>query len=293
MRAKPDRSSPRAPRAALATLLATLAALGSAAGAEADGKFVLEGHGYGHGVGMSQWGAYGYAKHGLAYRKILTPLLHGNEARQDEGETARSAPGDAPGGVSFADAKRACGRNVKASKTYRARLSRGGSKVRLESGSGKKLAACGRKLGAIGSGKIRIGGQGTYRGALVVKAAGGGSVNVINRLRLDDYVRGVVPHEVPASWPADALRAQAVAARCYALTSGIDGDGYSLYDDTRSQVYGGAGIETPATNRAVRATRNEVVLYRGKPAQTFFFSTSGGRTESSQYGFSGGSPRPT
>ena len=279
-------------RGALTVLLALAALLTAAAGAEAKGKFVLEGHGYGHGVGMSQYGAYGYAKHGVGYKKILTHYYSGTKIGRTKSKRIGVLLSTQPGGVSFKHAKRACGRDVKPSKSYRARLARGGAKIRLETGKGKKVASCGRKLGAIGRGKLDISGLGHYRGALVVKAAGGGSVNVINRLALDDYVKGVVPHEVPASWPADALRVQAVAARGYALTSGIDGDGYSLYDDTRSQAYGGADLETKETNKAVESTKREIVTYKGDPAQTFYFSTSGGRTESSQYGFSGGSAVP-
>ena len=293
MRSKPPQPTTLKSRhGVVVALLAVLAVLAWADSARAGDKFVLEGHGYGHGVGMSQWGAYGYAKHGLSYRKILAHYYSGTKIAKTRSKRIGVLLATQPGGVSFSNARRACGHNVKPSKSYRARLSGSSSKIRLESRKGRKIASCGAKLGAIGSGKLKITGEGTYRGALVVKAAGGGSINVINRLALDDYVRGVVPHEVPASWPADALRVQAVAARGYALTSGIDGDGYSLYDDTRSQAYGGAGIETPETNKAVRGTRGEVVTYKGKPAQTFYFSTSGGRTESSQYGFSGGSPRP-
>jgi stage II sporulation protein D len=272
---------------ALASLCAVVPA-----GAAAKGRFVLEGHGYGHGVGLSQYGAYGYAKHGVGYKKILGHYYSGTKVGRTKSKRIGVLLSTQPGGVSFSHARRACGRDVKPSKTYRARLARGGAKIRLESGKGKKIASCGRKLGAIGGAKIEISGLGHYRGALVVKAAGGGSVNVINRLALDDYLKGVVPHEVPASWPADALRAQAVAARGFALTSGVDGDGYTLYADTRSQAYGGADSETKETNKAVKATRREVVTYRGEPAQTFYFSTSGGRTESSQYGFSGGSAVP-
>ena len=253
---------------------------------------MLVGHGYGHGVGMSQWGAYGYAKHGTGYKKILTHYYSGTKVGRAKSKRVGVLLATQPGSVSFSHAKRACGRDVKASKTYRARLAHGGSRIRLETKKGKKVASCGRKLGAIGHGKLEISGQGRYHGALVVKAAGGGSINVINRLPLDDYVKGVVPNEMPASWPADALRVQAVAARGFALRSGIDGDGYSLYDDTRSQVYGGADAETKETNKAVRSTKREVVTYKGRVAQTFYFSTSGGRTEASQFGFSGGSKVP-
>ena len=76
----------------------------------------------------------------------------------------------------------------------------------------------------------------------------------------------MVPNECPPSWPADALRAQAVAARSYALATSASGNGFDLYDDTRSQVYGGLGSETAATNAAVGATRAEVVKFHGRVA---------------------------
>ena len=98
-----------------------------------------------------------------------------------------------------------------------------------------------------------MGGKGTYRGKLKAKAAGGGLL-VINAVALEAYVKGVVPNEMPSSWPLAALEAQAVAARSYALaTSG--GGAFDVYDDTRSQVYGGKDSETARTNRATQAHR--------------------------------------
>ena len=89
----------------------------------------------------------------------------------------------------------------------------------------------------------------------------------------------MVSRESPSSWPAEALKAQAVAARTYAITTSKAGDGWDQYADTRSQVYGGVAAETASTNAAVAATRGQVVTYDGEPVVTFFFSTSGGRTE--------------
>jgi stage II sporulation protein D len=114
---------------------------------------------------------------------------------------------------------------------------------------------------------------------------------VINVVALDSYAKGVIPNEMPSSWPQPALRAQAVAARSYAVaTSG--GGAFDVYDDTRSQVYGGKGSETKRTNRAVRRTRREVVRHRSRVATTYFFSTSGGQTESVEFGFPGADPAP-
>ena len=71
---------------------------------------------------------------------------------------------------------------------------------------------------------------------------------------LEQYVRGVVAAEMPSSWPAAALQAQAIASRTYALTSDAGGSRFDVYSDTRSQMYEGAAAETPQSNAAVSAT---------------------------------------
>jgi stage II sporulation protein D len=108
-------------------------------------------------------------------------------------------------------------------------------------------------------------------------------VNAVNAVDLESYVRGVVPKESPASWPPEALKAQAVAARSYAIADALHGAGYDQFDDSRSQVYGGVGAEAAKSNQAVDATAGQVVMYAGKIAQTFFFSTSGGHTENNEF----------
>jgi stage II sporulation protein D len=100
-----------------------------------------------------------------------------------------------------------------------------------------------------------------------------------------------VPGEVSPSWPAEALKAQAVAARSYGLSTHA-GPAFDQYPDTRSQVYHGMGAETPATNAAVDATRGQVVRYGGKIAVTYFFSASGGQTENVENVFYNASATP-
>ena len=87
---------------------------------------------------------------------------------------------------------------------------------------------------------------------------------------------------MPYIWHPEALKAQAVAARSYALATRKTGGAFDLYPDTRSQVYLGIDHEKPSTNAAVDATAGQVVLYEGQVAKTFFFSTSGGRTASAE-----------
>jgi SpoIID/LytB domain protein len=92
---------------------------------------------------------------------------------------------------------------------------------------------------------------------------------------------------MPHTWPLEALKAQAVAARTYALASLVKGKPFDLYSDVRSQVYAGIAGEQPRSSEAVRATAGQVVLYGGKVATTYYFSTSGGRTASAEdvFGF--------
>jgi SpoIID/LytB domain protein len=100
----------------------------------------------------------------------------------------------------------------------------------------------------------------------------------INTLPVESYLRGVVPLEMSSSWPLEALKAQAVAARTYAVRS-IGSGLFDLYSDTRSQAYGGAGRERAATDAAVSGTAGVIATYGGQPIAAFYFSTSGGHTE--------------
>jgi SpoIID/LytB domain protein len=116
-----------------------------------------------------------------------------------------------------------------------------------------------------------------YRGNFVVTAANG-QVRVVNHVGLEAYLFGVVPGEMPFHWVPEALKAQAVAARTYALAVRKSGSDFDLYPDVRSQVYGGISAERSSTTAAVQATAGRVVLYQGRLATTYFFSTSGGKT---------------
>jgi stage II sporulation protein D len=105
-------------------------------------------------------------------------------------------------------------------------------------------------------------------------------------------LRGSVPHEVSASWPAEALKAQACAARAFALGSRKPSQSWDVYCDVRSQAYVGVGIEDPRTDAAVAATAGVVPVYKGKPILAVYFSCSGGHTESIEDGWPGASPIP-
>ncbi len=111
----------------------------------------------------------------------------------------------------------------------------------------------------------------TYRGSLFLKP-NGSKIETINILGMEDYLKGVVPSEMPASWHKEALKAQAIAARSYAANS------MSLTSTAASQVYRGYSGEDARTNTAIKETEGLLVKHNGKPIQAFFFSTSGGRT---------------
>ncbi len=274
----------------LGALLAIVALtlLGAASSARASVNWVVRGHGFGHGVGVSQYGAYGYALHGKDYRFILAHYYQGSSIGQVEGvKVVRVLLDISPGDVGFSAATSACGIALDPARSYEAR--RAGNRVKLRSSAGKPLADCGSKLRAAGRGRIAIAGAGTYRGVLeaVPTESSPGSLNVVNALPLEQYVKGVIANESPPSWPAQELRAQAVESRSFALTAGVGGNGFDLYDDTRSQVYDGLSSETAATNAATNATRGQVVTYGGKVAETYFSACSGGYTESVQNVFFG------
>jgi len=275
--------------AACAGALALVLAL-PAAGAEAKIIWKVKGGGFGHGVGLSQYGAFGFAKHGRGWRQIVRHYYRNTTISPTSAKTVRILLRPYQSRVKFKSASSACGVSLNEAKTYSG--TRKGGSVLLRNPKGRVLKNCGGLLKATGGKSVKMLGKGAYRGALHIRPSSvPGRVNAINALGVDPYVQGVVALESPSSWPMNALRAQAVVARSYGLASSVGGRGFELYDTTSSQVYGGIGAETARTNRAVRDTKMQVVKFKGKVAQTFFFSTSGGHTESNQFVF-GGKPIP-
>jgi stage II sporulation protein D len=133
-----------------------------------------------------------------------------------------------------------------------------------------------------------------YRGRIEVFANPHGALTVVNVLGLEDYVRGVVPNELsPGSYPAiEALKAQAVAARTYAVRNRnqFAEQGFDLLPTTRSQVYGGLSTEQPLSTRAVDETRGLVATYNNQPINALYTSTCGGRTEDAENIFNEATP---
>jgi stage II sporulation protein D len=282
------------------TLLLTLLAVSLLPGgaASASSKFTIRGAGFGHGVGMSQYGAYGFALNGAAYRDILAHYYTDTSiGTVDPNQRVRVLLQSTTGAASFTGATRAGTRRLSPVKTYYVR--RRGPAVQLLSSRRRKMGTY-PALRVTGSdGTVLLRGRaangrvnGVYRGAIDFSAGTFSGVNAINALSLDTYVRGVVGDESPPSWPLEALKAQAVAARTYALTTMRPTAGFDLYPDTRSQVYGGVAAEEASTDQAVAETNGEVVTYQGVPVVTYFFSTSGGRTENVENTPLGNEPKP-
>jgi stage II sporulation protein D len=231
---------------------------------------VVTGHGWGHGLGLSQWGADGYARHGWTYDRILAHYYTGTTLGKASVSTVR---------VQIVDGRR----TVLSSDVPWTVTDATGAKTPLQPGAVEltpALTVQGAKLQGplvFASAKpLLVDGHG-YRGKLEA-SLDGKRLQIVDVVGLEAYVKGVVPAEMPSSWPAEALKAQAVAARSYALANLQQGESFDLYGDGRNQIYGGVGAETPAASAAVDATRGIVVLYGGKVADTVFCASSGGRT---------------
>jgi SpoIID/LytB domain protein len=241
--------------------------------------FVVSGRGWGHGVGMSQYGALGQANEGRAYDEILTHYYSGTELGRTgtkevrvllaEGRRAVTISSTVP--YTIFDATGKTYRIPKGPLTLKADLLVPGAEGPML-GASPLLVRPGKAAPLSLDGRL-------YRGRLEI-AAQGVFLRVVNYLPLESYVEGVVAAEMPHTWPLEALKAQAVAARSYALANLVKGKAFDLYSDVRSQVYLGVAGETPRTSEAASATGGQVVLYAGRIASTLYFSSSGGRTAS-------------
>lgn len=241
--------------------------------------FVFSGRGYGHGAGMSQYGAMGQANDGKTYAEILRFYYPGTEIGPAGLATIRVLLAE--------DVLKAV---VSSTVAFRVR-DVFGKTVAIPAGEATldtafslsvadeppvQLSGPVSFLPSSGA-PLAVGGK-RYRGRVDVSLSVRKKLLVVDTVGLEGYLQGVVAQEMPSDWPEEALKAQAVAARSYALASRKPGGPFDVYGDVRSQVYGGIGAETPPTNAAVQATKGEVLRYDGQIATTFFYSSSGGRT---------------
>jgi stage II sporulation protein D len=279
-------------RFGIPVVLVSAVVAAGAGSARASTALIVTGHGWGHGVGMSQWGAYGYALHGWKYHRILSHYY----------------PGTRFGSVGEAQVRVLLGRGVNVATIGCAtpiRVTDGRRLTRQLPGGvygvGPKLALPVGKHGlGLSFGHLAVfdcsrapltfDGR-AYHGTLVARSDGR-HVSVVNSLSLDTYLRGVVPSESPSHWPLAALEAQAVAARSYAVSELRPNAWYDLLPSTSDQVYGGIAAEKPSSDKAIYATLGEVLTYDGQVARTYYSSSSGGRTEAVQDAWPGTAPVP-
>ncbi len=262
--------------------------LAAPAGASTSGSgLYLTGAGYGHGIGMSQYGAAGYALHGASYQTILRDYYAQTTLGHVSPDRVVTVLLRTSGSALFSGATSIKGWSVhKLDPSFNYSVERAGPKLRVLVGR-HLIGTFNAPLQVNGPGPLTLVGLGAYRGSLVFRPnPQGNGVMSVNAVPLDDYLRGVVAAEMPPGWPQQALDAQAVAARTYAITSRPVGADFELYDNTRSQMYEGVRAETVSSNAAVAATSGQVVEYDGAPVTTYFFSSSGGQTESVQNVFS-------
>ena len=238
----------------------TIPAAADTAVSAKSGSFTIHGAGWGHGWGMSQYGAYGAARKGLSWKQILAFYYRGTQLKAmpagtkikvwisaDNDSSVRVLPASGltvrdtaghrytvPAGTAYTSwriSRRGTGYRL----SYR---TRGGSYVTKSTGlsTGTWSFSTRSKIVKVvlPSGSVR-----SYRGSVALIKRGSGG-RTINNVLLEDYVKGVVPAEMPTSWAADAVRAQAVAARSYAVRLRDFGgySGFDICDTTACQVYG-------------------------------------------------------
>ena len=229
------------------------------------------GHGWGHGVGLGQWGAKGMALAGLNYRFIDQHFYSG---------TTWATLGTANTPIHVAV--------LWGTATYRvvpsgpAQLIAGSTVRNLAPGQSVSMAAAGgvqKVVPTSGATRLAVYGPSglyhSYRGTIVAQPSGG-LLYIINVLAIEDYLRGL--GEVPSSWPLEAIKAQIVAARCYALTHLGSTALYDVDDTTQYQVYRGVDGESGSQNAAVDHTAGQVLMYGGRVIEAFFSASDGGHT---------------
>jgi SpoIID/LytB domain protein len=310
-------------RKALAFVLAlSVATLLPAEAGQAADTFRFFGSGWGHGLGMSQWGAYGLAKQGWGHGRILTHFYTSTRVAPDPSPPARLrvglvqgkqkvrfAPAGGPVDLLLGDPKTGeLVATVPDGETWTVAVA--GQAYRILDASGKTV---GGDVGGPGTNLYAVFGNGAR--VLVPEAGhtyGRGFIelNLYNcqsrcRERLvlvvgsEAYLYGLA--EVPSSWPVAALQAQAIAARTYAFTKAATSGQHrvvcncALYASSYDQVYAGwdkeAGLDGDRWVAAVNATVGQVVMYQGQSIQAFYMSSSGGFTEDNENVW-GGTPIP-
>jgi stage II sporulation protein D len=147
--------------------------------------------------------------------------------------------------------------------------------------AGQLLSSPVKLLSPEGGERIRLGGN-LYKGDIQVSSPDGRRLDIIEFLPLEDYLCGVLPVEMSPDWPLEALKAQAVASRTYALKFVNQTRDYDVSDGVEMQAYNGAGKANARILEAVNSTRGEVMKYKGKILTAFFHACCGGHTASAK-----------
>jgi stage II sporulation protein D len=248
--------------------------------------FLVRGHGSGHGVGMGQWGAQGYALQSYTYQQILAAYYPGTSLGQAPVTAIRVLLADQRAKLALSSEQPM---TVEDGDGIQHTLPAGQATLTpslmlaVDGGPAQPLPPPLTFSPAEGA-TLSLGGA--YRGQIVVDVVNG-KLRAVNVVPLEEYLYGVVPSEMPSSWLPAALEAQAVAARSYALASRRAGAPFDVYADTRSQVYRGVAAETAEATQAVDATAGQVLLYGGGIATAVYSASSGGWTESAADAWSG------
>jgi stage II sporulation protein D len=231
----------------------------------------ISGHGFGQGLGLSQWGAEERARAGQSTSQILDFYYPGTKIGQTRVRTVRVLIG-----------------------RWRRVVIAGGGGIVVRSADGQDATSAARRLTFEARARatsaypleltprtspITIDGR-PYPG-LVTLERSGDSLLVVNDVSLADYIGGVVSAECPGSWRPAALQAQAIAARSYAVANLHPGGAFDLYSDNRSQNYHGLTDESPAALAAAKATGSRVLTFDGRIIEAFFSAADGGRTNDS------------
>lgn len=256
----------------------------------------LAGRGFGHGRGMSQYGARGAAKAGKTWREIIEFYYPGTTWGQASGHMRVLITADTTPDLQVLTRRGLTVRSLRLKRTWtlpgrratRWRLQGVGQRTRVQFTRGAGWITWRQFRGEAEfvstSGPMTLvvpGGRARYRGRLRSSSSRvGGPRQTVNVVGLEAYLRGVVPREVPALWEADAVAAQSVAARTYAAFERTRPAArhYDLCDTSQCQVYGGVDDEHPASTAAIRTTRGHVLHHEGAPAFTQFSASSGGWT---------------
>jgi SpoIID/LytB domain protein len=254
--------------------------------ASAESLFLIKGAGWGNGVGMSQWGAEGYAAHGWDYRRILAHYYPHTTLSSAADPSVRVLLAEKKPTVAIGSSAPFLLVDARGRKVHvPARTLRFGAHLRM--GRHPLVPPVDVEPGVQ---PLSLDGA-AFRGTMTLVRSGG-ALSVVNTVPLELYLRAVVPAEMPRGWLLPAYQAQAVAARSYVLTRLDPGAPFDVYPDSRSQVYAGVAAETAPTNDAVGSTTGQVLTYEGRAVTAFYDSDAGGRTAAVEDVYPGRSPEP-